>query len=600
MSAIAIHFNYSRCVVRLALVLLAPTFASAEVDPRVPPPACKRIMDNIAQGSSVTDLSDISKSALCLWELFSDDSQELKRALRAAGTVQKGSATIQPGAPSGSNGTTSAVSKPVTPLSLATEYGGITSSTSNQTMTLQTTLGGLPSALAGKGIEAYCWSRFVTIPNCIKQKQLEMLNRFGFGVTANTSTSSQNTKGTASPPQGTAQQASLTSASNSSPSLSNIFVKVTLVNGDYQKPDSVSNAKSLIPSVNLNKAQQLIIAAFQKAPASMFHENPDDGVYQQWKKCIEAKFTQSSLATHKHDDLFAQYYSQIGAILFGDGSLSCDSSTSVPTSVTQWLARPNPRWAQWQKDLANAINNYIAAVSVFEAQMLKGAGAPVLSLEYDYNTPVSQPTTSTIKLVGSKAFGPKICTRKQNKKDTDGNQRASSQDSVAVNQYTGTINVGGNFYNSTPSGVPGAGAFRDFQAGAEVDMAFCTSAISVIGSYLGNSTLGLTYYYQDQVSPSILKVTPGMPLPGISITGLAPSTSSVFTKKGPINFVQLKYGLGVGKNVKFPIAVSWSNRSDLITHSLWGVQFGVSYDFSSLFTSSGSTNKAGSSDGSSN
>ena len=63
----------------------------------------------------------------------------------------------------------------------------------------------------------------------------------------------------------------------------------------------------------------------------------------------------------------------------------------------------------------------------------------------------------------------------------------------------------------------------------------------------------------------------------------------LFTKKGPINFVQLKYGLGFGKNVKFPIAVSWSNRTDLITHALWSAQFGVTYDFSSLLNSSSSS-----------
>jgi hypothetical protein len=31
-----------------------------------------------------------------------------------------------------------------------------------------------------------------------------------------------------------------------------------------------------------------------------------------------------------------------------------------------------------------------------------------------------------------------------------------------------------------------------------------------------------------------------MPLPGINITGLSSSATQVFTKKGPINFVQLK------------------------------------------------------------
>jgi hypothetical protein len=63
----------------------------------------------------------------------------------------------------------------------------------------------------------------------------------------------------------------------------------------------------------------------------------------------------------------------------------------------------------------------------------------------------------------------------------------------------------------------------------------------------------------------------------------------VFTRKGNISFVQLKYGFGTGTNVKFPIAVSWSNRSELIAHPTWGAQFGVSYDFSSLLGSGASS-----------
>jgi hypothetical protein len=200
---------------------------------------------------------------------------------------------------------------------------------------------------------------------------------------------------------------------------------------------------------------------------------------------------------------------------------------------------------------------------------------------------VSQPTTSTLKLIGSKSFGKNIC---QKASGAGGKAKSSSEDAnTATNPYTVTLNVAGNLYNSAPSDVPGSGTFRDLQAGVDLDRAFCTSTAKWIGSFLGNSTVGLTYYYQDQVSPSILKVTPGSPLPGISIIGLSSSATQVFTKKGPINFVQVKYGLGTGKNVKFPIAFSWSNRTDLITHSLWSAQFGVSYDFSSLLGSSNSS-----------
>jgi hypothetical protein len=241
--------------------------------------------------------------------------------------------------------------------------------------------------------------------------------------------------------------------------------------------------------------------------------------------------------------------------------------------------------------------------------MLLSANSPALSVEYDFNKPLNQPTNSTLKLIGARSFGPRICQptaysdtnpSQSSKSGTGGDNHAPAKPSKSdadfqgpsgVQRVTATLNVGGSFYNSSPT-VPGAGVLRDVQAGTEVDVAFCTKSKNWLASYLANATVGFTYYYQDQTSPSILKVTPGTPLPGISIVGLDPSTSQVFTKKGNINFAQIKYGLGVGKNVKFPIAISWSNRTDLITHSLWGAQFGVSYDFSSLLgSSSTSTSK---------
>jgi hypothetical protein len=43
--------------------------------------------------------------------------------------------------------------------------------------------------------------------------------------------------------------------------------------------------------------------------------------------------------------------------------------------------------------------------------------------------------------------------------------------------------------------------------------------------------------------------------------------------------------LGPGQSsVRFPIAVSYSNRTELITKPEWRGQVGISYDFDSLFT----------------
>jgi len=600
----------------LALVFVLSNRAEAAGTPNIPP-ACNFILKQLKTDPTfIKDLQNLSKSPTCFWELaLQSQRQLLQNKLRALAATQKSASTIQTGAPTGSNGTTSAVSKPITPLSLATEYGGITTSTSNQTMTLQTTLDGIPSALATHGIKPYCVSAMVTIPGCIYWKDLEWLNRLGVGVTANTTSSSQNIKGSAAPPQGTAQQASLTSGGTSAPSLSSVFAKGIIWRGPYKLPEKEPSGEGVAA------AQVTLASGLSDVPPLPDSNHPPTLMslevwqnYQKWKQtCVAAIFTSERLkavSENEIKDLFFRYYARIVGVLFRGESGECSSTTPPPVVTGENLSAPFLPNDE-QKKLISAFEGYIASASLFLAQVgqqiLSAAAAPVLSVEYDYNTPVNQPTTSTVKLVGSKAFGPNICTRSKSKngagkqgnnlsetgKDPQSGNGAASQDTVAINRYTGTINVGGNFYNSAPSNVPSAGAFRDLQAGAEMDVAFCTSAVNVIGSFLGNTTVGLTYYYQDQVSPSILKVTPGVPLPGISITGLASSTSSVFATKGPINFAQLKFGLGTGKNVKFPIAVSWSNRTDLITHSLWSAQFGVSYDFSSLLNSSGTTNPSG-------
>jgi len=551
------------------------------------PPACGYFMQEIAKNNlKLSDLSNVTISVACFWEIsLQSQPQLLQSRLRAEAAVQKGTATTQTGAPTGANGTTSAVSKGNTPLaSLASEYGGVTSSTSNQTMTIQATLDGIPSALGGKGFLPYCRNAFLTIPGCVSASTLRRLNRFGLGVTANTSSPSQNISGSASTPQGTSQQASLKSAGSTAPSLSSAFGKFTIWPGEYKlpktgpPPDKVIDAERELDSA---------LAAAQSTGATVGLPPETLQRYKDWQaRCIEnnPSLTPTALSDKKrYGELVAKYYSQVVRVLFYNSTPDCSPSATplkaedatVPTTLTPW-----------QQSIVKAAEDYMASMSRFGAQldqMLRSAATPVLSFEYDINTPTNQPTTSTYKLVGNKAFGSKICTKNAKTK------KGSDSSTVAVNRFTETINIAGNLYNSAPTNVPGAGTFRDLQAGTETDIAFCTSTARVIGSFLGNSTLGLTYYYQDQKSPSILKVTPGMPLPGINITGLASTTSTVFATKGPINFVQLKYGLGTGKNVKFPIAVSWSNRTDLITHSLWSAQFGVSYDFSSLLNSSSST-----------
>jgi hypothetical protein len=91
------------------------------------------------------------------------------------------------------------------------------------------------------------------------------------------------------------------------------------------------------------------------------------------------------------------------------------------------------------------------------------------------------------------------------------------------------------------------------------------------------------YSFSDQNSPSILKVTPGAPLPGITLTGLPANATEIFAQKGNLHLVQMKVVVGTGSNLRFPLAVSYSNRTELVQHPNWKAQIGVSYDFDALF-----------------
>jgi hypothetical protein len=592
------------CVVLLGLWCICLTPTHAQTVPK-PPKACQEAMEEIiSQGVVSEQFAKLrnTDAILCFWELALPQIS-LSASLRAEAEAQKTAATIQTGAPTGTNGTTSAVSKPFTPLSLATEYGGITSSTNNQTMTFQTTLDGIPAALATNGLVGYCWSAIVTLPSCVSASRLQWLNRFGFGVTANTTTASQSVTGTASPSSTTAQQASLANAGNKSPSLASVFGKFIIKRGKYEpgKQTLKQNGKAV------DDAQEKINLAVRALEA-----NGAD--FDGWSNCVKLQFAPERLTTTEaRNQQFFKYWAQIVEVSFGSGQVSCLDNVSVTTQDQINKNRPTmAKRETWKKqitgppaldktsaeykikqgwlDLIAAVDDYLAAVQVFEAQADKMvlASPSALSVEYDYNTPVNQPTTSTVKLLYSYTGSKSQCQDKSNHDAASKKEGSRNKKAVPIlDRLTTTVNVGGNFYNSAPSTVPGAGAFRDAQVGSEVDYAVCPSTKQPILSFFANGTVALTYYYQDQVSPSILKVaSAGMPLPGINITGLSSSATQVFTKKGPINFVQLKYGFGVGKNVKFPIAVSWSNRSDLITHPTWSAQFGVSYDFSSLLNSS--------------
>jgi hypothetical protein len=197
-----------------------------------------------------------------------------------------------------------------------------------------------------------------------------------------------------------------------------------------------------------------------------------------------------------------------------------------------------------QKALSARSDYYLAE----DALVSELADQPVLSIEYNNNRPVGQATTSTFRLIFDKG----------------------------VNKWSFTFNGAVTFYDTRPQ-APTTSRYRDAQVGAQVQRD--------IGKFLSTpAALSASYYFQYQNGPAILNVTPGTPLPGITFTGLPSNATQVFAQTGNLHLGQLRLVLSPGQsNVRFPVAVSYSNRTELIAKPTWRAQVGVSYDFDSLF-----------------
>jgi hypothetical protein len=442
-----------------------------------------------------------------------------------ASTVEK-----QAGSSASTSGSTSLVSKNFTSrvLSVATEYGALTSSTTGQTTTLSGSLDQLFTAAEKISKGAFVECAVKTIPGalCARSGPVDFLGRFSYSASLDLSQPSTLTGTAVGTSQGGSQQVTGTQGGNSfalSQFTTKFFIwaakptQAKYLNALTASPDSTSAADA---RNNLVKIQ----------------ETADD--HADWRKWFAAAIP-SLLSTSDatvHTELYTQTKELVSQLMAG--------GTSEP-------------------QLIRAALDYSAALAgTAEAERdiyHKAAWAePILTFQYDYNTPSNQPTNSTFRLIWGQSF-------------------------AKLPNWRFTGNAAGSIYNSSPStSIPGSGRLRDIQIGIEADR-----NPFKLGSYL-TATVSAAYYFQDQTSPAILNISPGSPIPGVTFTGLSSNATQVYTQKGNIHVGQLKvtFSGNSGSGWKFPIAITGANRSELVTKSTIGAQVGISYDFDSLFSSS--------------
>lgn len=482
------------------------------------------------------------------------------------------------------NSSTASVSptSKVTGLSgIAEEFSGVSLSSGTSALTFQFAPGSMLSHLEGESIILPCSPVLLIKSNCVSGAWQTFAERLTLSISTNTSAAAQSIKGTApSVSSGsTSTLATLTNAGSTEPAFGGFGVKITAL---YQED------KSQKPSTSA--ASQKLDAALSKASAEYANALISCSAFD-----TEAHMVASALATQSDEVAYLQLL-QTNYPLLGLALSSCLNGN---------------------KNLVGDVQDFLASVLLETAagQDLTAGKTPMLGFEYDLNTPQNQPSYSSLKGNFSWAL-----SGNSKSKSTDGanpckgNQArsvhtacavaaAASQPSSAATKTMATAgsaadnkaaaakdakpltinaSVAADIYNAEPpSSIPSASHLRDVVASFEIDYLVPTSKIKSIGALIGDSTLAGTYYYQDQTSPSILKGPPS----SVTIAGLPSTATQIYTARGPINLGQIRYGLGTGTNVSFPICFTYSNRSGLITHPIKGLQFGLSYNLSSLFSS---------------
>jgi hypothetical protein len=207
-------------------------------------------------------------------------------------------------------------------------------------------------------------------------------------------------------------------------------------------------------------------------------------------------------------------------------------------------------------DLSQALEAYNQATFA----VLNQARTQLATVTYTFTAAGQKPATHGFKAIYSESFKgkPNLTTGKG---------------SFATGmQLTG--NFAAELYSSLPAGAT-YGRLKDLQASAELDKPFGGTTASPRG------TISLAGYGQYQYDATVLNITAGNLAPGTNIT--LPSNAQVLLgTAGWLGIVQGKVTINLNQGLTLPVAIKWSNKTDLLAAQDIRGQIGLSYDLSAL------------------
>jgi hypothetical protein len=495
-------------------------------------PACQAVVELVreaptpdARQARATELANMNLHPRCFSEIILRGTMQRDAYARFLKAFESRRTDKQTGSTTGTGGSTSLVAKGTTAkvLSLAAEYGALTQSVNEQVVTVRGSLDGVPAALVRQRVLPYCPTQAPS-PDCVHRDLFEALRRVSYGVSFDTSAGAQQAIGTPTgAASGTAQPVTF-EANGHSITAANLSVVL------WSTRDAISPAfqAAWLKAVKSESSAPLMGAAavsLLTALEQLITPILGDADYRRWQQETVARLGRAN--TTDVDAIWIDRERTLAAIVEQVNPALVDRAAEFSRALSMYQFE--------QEDLVRAV-----------------AEKPVLTLQYDYKRPNELLPTSTARLIFDKGFG--------------------DHWSLAAN---GAVEI---YDRRPPSDIPGAGRIRDAQLGIEVQRDLGAFAL------VGAAALSGTYYFQYQNGPSILKVSPATPLAGIAFTRLPSSAAFVFVDTTHLHVAQIRLVLGPpSSSARFPIAVSYSNRTELIARSVVRAQFGVSYDFDSLF-----------------
>jgi hypothetical protein len=206
--------------------------------------------------------------------------------------------------------------------------------------------------------------------------------------------------------------------------------------------------------------------------------------------------------------------------------------------------------------LAEAVDAYNQATYA----VLNQARTQLATVTYTFTAAAQKPATHSFKAIYSETFKgkPNLVTGKGSM--------------LTGMQLTG--NFAAELYSSLPNGAT-YGRFKDVQASAELDKPFGGTTASPRGA------LSLAGYGQYQYDPSVLNITAGNLAPGANIS-LPGNAQVLLGTAGWLGVAQGKLTINLSQGLSLPVAIKWSNKTDLLASQDIRGQIGLSYDLSAL------------------